>query len=498
MDVLDILRAVYEHSLDGIVITDADTVIQDCNPAYARLCGYTREELIGRKTNVVRSGLTPRWVFEQMWRSLHETGRWVGELINRRKDGSLWVSFLSITRIDDAEGRVRAYVGIARDITERRRLEEQLQAQSTRLDALLDAMVSGVLMFDNDDRCVVANGRMTEILGVGQEALIGQPRSRLAERMRHLFREPEVLTAPTETGRRCLTTREEPPRHFTEYWAPVATAEGVVLGRLFTFRDVTREAEIDRMKSEFIATVSHELRTPMTSVKGALGLLLAGAAGEVTPAQRELLTIALNNTDRLIRLINDVLDLSRIEAGRMELHRQPVQVAAAVRSALQELEVYRVQRQIEVATEIPPDLPPVYADPDRLGQVLVNLLGNAFKFSDPGGRVTVRARTEEGMVRVEVSDTGPGIPPEDLERIFERFYRVSGPTSRKGGTGLGLAICRAIVQEHGGRIWAESRLGEGSTFIFTLPIAQAPPGNQAAGPGESPGQPAGGTVSGGG
>lgn len=475
MKFLDIMRAVWADSLDGIVIADADTVIMDVNPAYCRLTGFRRERLIGQRTNVVGSGLTPRRVFDEMWASLDTSGKWVGELINRRPDGSLWVSFLSITRVEAPDGRVAAYVGIARDLTERRHLEDQLRQQSTRLSALLEAIASGVAMFDPDDRCVVVNQNLARLLGCETHELLGRTRAKLAERMAAIFREPDVLLPGESSGTRTVTTREPRPRSFSEYWKPVISADGQALGQIFAFRDITRETEVDRMKSEFIATVSHELRTPMTSVKGALGLLLGGATGPVPEPQQELLTIAQNNVDRLIRLINDILDLSRIESGHLQLRPVPMNLNDAVAAAVRELESVRQQRRLELRTELAADLPLALADPDRIGQVLNNLLGNAYKFSEPGGSVTVRTALVGGELQVEIADNGPGIPPEQLEMIFERFQRATGPASRKaGGTGLGLAIARAIIQEHGGRIWAESEPGRGATFRFTLPPLPSP------------------------
>lgn len=471
MHFLDIMRAVWEDSLDGIVIADANTVILDANPAYCRLTGYTRAQLIGQKTSIVRSGLTPRAVYEEMWRQLGTQGKWTGELINRRPDGSLWISFLSITRVLGPDGRVSAYVGVARDVTDRRRLEEELRQQSTRLRALLEGIASGVAMFDPEDRCVVANHRLAGLLGQPLEAILGRTRAELGALLDQRFREQGLLQ-PAEPAGTCTATSQDPnPRFFSVYWNPVVSAGGESLGQMFVFRDVTREAELDRMKNEFIATVSHELRTPMTAVKGALGLLLGGAAGPVTEEQRELLTVAHQNTDRLIRLINDILDLSRIEAGHLELRRVPVQVNDVVAAAVREMEGVRQQRGLELHLHLSPNLPEVEADPDRVGQVLINLLGNAYKFTEPGGRVTVRTLAAGDEVRVQVADTGPGIPPDQLERIFERFQRAPGAATRRaGGTGLGLAIARAIVQGHGGRIWAESAPGQGATFTFTLPV----------------------------
>lgn len=472
MDTREMLEAVWADSLDGVVVADPSTVILDVNPAYCQLTGYRREQLVGQKTNVIRSGLTPRTVFTEMWSSLASAGKWVGELINERPDGSYWISFLSVTRILGAGGEVAGYVGIARDLTDRRQLEDQLRLQSTRLAALLESIATAVAMLDPDGRLVVANDNLARLLDCEVIDLLGQDQADLHRRLRACFPDHD-FPGPTEpVAERMLATSGLRRRYFSFRLAPVVSAGGAELGKIYAFRDVTRETEVDRMKSEFIATVSHELRTPMTSIKGALGLLLGGAAGAVGPEQQELLTIAQSNIDRLIRLINDILDLSRIESGRLELRPTAVNLNDIVIAAARELEGVRAERAIELLIDADPMLAAVRADPDRVGQVLINLLGNAFKFSERGSRVTVTTRMAGRVVQVQVADNGPGIPPDQLESIFARFERASSPASRKaGGTGLGLAIARAIIEEHGGRIWAESKPGAGATFTFTLPLA---------------------------
>ncbi|MBP2018293.1 PAS domain S-box-containing protein [Symbiobacterium terraclitae] len=498
MDVTKILQEVYWHSLDGIVIADKDTYIIDVNPAYELITGYSRSELIGRKTNIVRSGLTPPEVYREMWSQLRTRGRWVGEFINRHKNGNLWYSFVSITRIVDEGGSVVAYVGIARDISARKQMEQQLRqnlkeiqsareladAQATRLRALLDSVGEAIIMFDTQGICVVANHQAGDMLGLAAEEIVGRSVHELHSlTLRSLGASGAFLWNPGPDGgppieleTTVIETREERPRVFHEFAAPVQDDAGRVIGRIYVYRDITKETELDRMKTEFIATVSHELRTPMTSIKGSLGLVLGGAAGDIPAEARDLLTIARNNTDRLIRLINDILDISRLEAGKMEIRPAPVRVDEAVRRAVQEMAGFARQRAIELKTDVPEGLPRVMADSDRLQQVLDNLLSNAVKFSPKGSEVLVRARAEEGVVRFDVIDHGPGIPPEQTTAIFDRFYQVDNAASRKtGGTGLGLAICRGIVEEHGGRIWVESTVGKGSTFSFTLPVEPPEP-----------------------
>ncbi|MFZ5814378.1 MAG: response regulator [Bacillota bacterium] len=493
MDFTTILQEVYHNSLDGIVIADKDTIITDVNAAYEAVTGYSREELIGQRTNIIRSGLTPPEVFREMWDQLSTRGKWVGEIINRHKNGTLWYSFLSITRVVDEKGDVVAYVGIARDITRRKEMEQQLRqnlveiqaaremadAQANRLRSILESVGEAIIMVDTLGLCVVANHQVGAVLGLPAEQIIGKSIHELRSVGARTFRMGGALQwqpgpgggPPIEIETSIVETREEKPRVFHEFAAPVQDEAGRVIGRIFVYRDITKETEVDRMKSEFIATVSHELRTPMTSIKGSLGLVLGGVAGELPAEVRDLLSIAQNNTDRLIRLINDILDISRIEAGKMEIKRAPLPVPEAIHRAVLEMEGFAHQRDIAITTEIPEQMPRVMADADRLQQVLVNLLSNAVKFSPPSTTVTVRAGLDRDYAYIQVIDRGPGIPPDQVGAIFEKFHRIDNAASRKtGGTGLGLAICKAIVEEHGGQIWVESEVGEGSTFTFTMPI----------------------------
>ncbi|HEY8347617.1 MAG TPA: response regulator [Symbiobacteriaceae bacterium] len=495
MEFAKILREVYANSLDGIVITDANTVILDVNPAYEAMTGYSREELIGKKTNIVRSGLTPREVFVDMWKQLNEHGRWVGELINRRKDGSLWHSFLSITKVYTESGEI-CYVGLARDITARRRMEEDLRenlrvleearraadASARILRSIIESVDEAIIMVDTQGQCVAANHRVEGVMGVPAEEIIGRSIHELRMRANRIFRGGKALTWPSSqdgtpavsTSSETLETREEPPRVFHEFAAPVQDEDGKVIGRLYVYRDITKETEVDRMKSEFIATVSHELRTPMTSIKGSLGLVLAGATGEVSPEAKELLSIAQNNTDRLIRLINDILDISRLEAGKMEIRVQPLSVSETIHRAIQEMQAFADERGVKLTASLPEDLPRMMGDADRIDQVLVNLLSNGIKFSNPGTEVKVTAGHDGDIVWIRVEDQGIGISREHLDKIFDKFHRVDNASTRRtGGTGLGLAICKAIVEEHGGKIWVESELGKGSAFTFTLPAEPA-------------------------
>jgi signal transduction histidine kinase len=234
---------------------------------------------------------------------------------------------------------------------------------------------------------------------------------------------------------------------------------------------ITMREQAEQVKDEFISVVGHELRTPLTSIRGSLGLLEGGVFGALPQEASEMLALAVTNTDRLVRLINDVLDFERMDAGRMELELAPVEAVELVGNALQIVQMHAAQGDVTLAREIDEELT-VTADGDRIVQVLVNLLGNAVKFSPRGSTVTIAARSEHERARFSIEDQGRGIPPDQLEKVFERFRQVDSSDAReKGGSGLGLAIARDIVELHGGTIEVESELGRGSTFRFTLPLS---------------------------
>ena len=251
--------------------------------------------------------------------------------------------------------------------------------------------------------------------------------------------------------------------------APLKDSQGRIIGLVRIMRDITKETEIDRMKTEFISTVSHELRTPLTSIKGSLGLILGGAAGEINEDLAELLTIAQNNSDRLIRLINDILDISKIESGKIQMKLASISILDCIKDSAAEIDSFARDHRVKVEFNIPDAAAPVFADKDRIVQVVTNLLSNAIKFSEAEGTVLVEVKEDQKDVYVSVADSGIGIPEDHLGRVFDKFQQVdSSAIRKKGGTGLGLPICRAIIDEHKGKIWVESTPGKGSTFTFTL------------------------------
>jgi signal transduction histidine kinase len=251
--------------------------------------------------------------------------------------------------------------------------------------------------------------------------------------------------------------------------ALVAVRQLLAQRELVNIQAALRESE--RAKDEFLSIVGHELRTPLTSIRGALGLLDGGVLGELGGDAQNMVGVAILNAERLMRMINDILDIERMAAGRLELTPTPIGADELVRQSLQVLQASANEQQVTLATQATPLT--VLADSDRIVQALVNLLGNAVKFSPSGSTVTLTVAPEGQHALFSVHDHGRGIPAERLQRIFERFEQVDSSDAReKGGAGLGLPIARAIVEQHGGRIWAHSEEGKGSTFSFTLPLAE--------------------------
>jgi signal transduction histidine kinase len=246
--------------------------------------------------------------------------------------------------------------------------------------------------------------------------------------------------------------------------------------------DITRYHRVERLRTQFVALVSHELRTPLTSIRGALGLVASGRLGSLPSGGQEMLDIALRNTERLGRLLDDILDLERMDSGQLAMATQPCSARGLATQAANAMRPMAEQAAVRLQVAGPDAT--VLADPGRVVQAITNLLGNAIKFSPPDATVWVAAESRRREVLVRVKDQGRGIPPDKLETIFGRFEQVDSSDARdQGGSGLGLAICRSIIEQHGGRIWVESTLGEGSTFSFTLPLLPAAVGDQ---PGDRP------------
>jgi signal transduction histidine kinase len=384
---------------------------------------------------------------------------------------------------------------ITNEAERRYELLDHQQKEASQIAAILQSLSDGVIVCDLYGSVLTANHAAASILQRSVEDLLlwnlhdilGRylgPRTNempLGELLAHpllLSGSPRIFTSVVNVGLRTISLT----------MGPVLKEGDELLGALMVLRDITREVEADRLKTEFIGTMSHELRTPMTAIKGFTQLLAMGGLGPLNDTQREFVNTIYSNTERMIALINDVLDITKIESGSVDLEWRSLHLAEALSGVMAEVQGVISDRGHELMISIPPGLPLVRADAHRLHQILYNVLLNAIKYTPRGGKLWVEAQeadvaampetvrdsliTARRYVQMTVRDTGVGIAPDDIPRIFDRFYRTENPLKiEAGGTGLGLSLVKPLVGLLGGRIWVTSVLGEGSTFCFILPAA---------------------------
>lgn len=353
---------------------------------------------------------------------------------------------------------------------------EEIMAEKKRSEAILRSIEDGILVIDPAFRVTHINLTALSMLAVSAEQAAGRHFLEVIndERLFGLLRQAvETGQAPSVDEARSILTleRDGQTRHCAIAVTPVHSSGGTLLGVVLLLRDVTRFQELDRLKSQFVMTASHELRTPLTGISMSIGLLRERAVDRLDDAQRQLLEVAYQESNRLRALVNDLLDLEKIEAGRIDMQFETVPVS---RLADRVLAIFRPQTEkagVVLSANIPDALPAVRADGSKISWVLTNLISNALRYVSPGGHIEIQAELVGRFVHVSVRDDGRGIPREFQNRIFEKFTQVDDcPDNR--GSGLGLAICREIVRAHQGTIWVDSESGRGSTFTFTLPVKE--------------------------
>ena len=376
---------------------------------------------------------------------------------------------------------------------ENERIKKALAESKNRLESMLQGMLEGVIVLDRSGGVILLNPAAKSFLGL-KEIRLGEP-------LWQSLDSPEMIALAKDISKiRDLKTEEvkafsdKGPVTLKLYIAPARDGLGAESGAIILITDITREKEVDRMKSEFISTTSHELRTPLAAIKESVMLILDGTTGKLNPQQDRFLGIAKRNIDRLTGYINDLLDLSKIETGKMQLRKEPCDMGLIIDKVLEPMIFLARDNKLELVKTVPANLPKVQCDAGRVSQVVVNLISNAIKFTPANGVITVKAqivrsselgvRSKEKVsehqthnsklrdfVEISVTDTGIGISKKDIPKLFTRFGQLDGTLTRTpGGIGLGLAICKELIEMHGGRIWVESEPGKGSVFKFTLPV----------------------------
>lgn len=476
------LNALFELSPVGIALNDMATGrFLEANDALIRPTGYSRDAFFA----LSYWDLTPPEYAAQeaaQLEQLRTSGRYGPyEKEYRRKDGSRYPVRLSGVRIVDADGRELIW-SIVEDVSEWRAIQTRLLEQARETRAIVDSILEAVITIDEAGTVLSFNPAAEKMFGWPAPEIIGRNVSLLMPSphreahdgyiRRYLEHgEPRIIGI----GREVQGQRRDGSL-FPMELSVVEIRRGAQRIFVGTARDLTEAKRVERMKNEFLATVSHELRTPLTALLGSLGLLAAGVAGSLPDTAREMLELARRNGERLTKLINDLLTMESIAAGRLRLHLRRQPLGPLLVQGVDAMRGYAQSREVGLTLEGSAEDVLVEVDADRLGQVLANLLANAIKFSPQGGRVTVRAVTEGRTVRVSVCDQGPGVPEAFRPRLFQRFAQADASDSRRlGGTGLGLAISKELVEHMGGRIGHEPATGGGACFWFELPLAAALP-----------------------
>lgn len=393
-----------------------------------------------------------------------------------RADGTAVMLRLSGLPVLSDDGRLNGFRGTALDVTESHLARQALQDSEERFRAIVNTVVDGIITINERGVILSVNPAAERIFGYSAAGMVGRNVSVLMPES-HATNHGQYIDHYLDHGTANAVgmVRElEALRHNNEIFPIELAVSEVWVGgvRLFigVVRDISERKRVERMKSEFVSTVSHELRTPLTSIRGSLGLVSAGAAGDLPEKAKGLVDIAYSNSVRLITLVNDILDIQKIESGRMAFDIQDMDLVEVVRQSITDNESFASQYAVRIEAAKLPDQARIWGDRDRLLQVVTNLLSNAVKFSPTGGTVSITVHVSGAMTRLMVQDVGPGIPKEFHDRIFQKFSQADSTDRRaKGGTGLGLSIAKAIVEHHGGHIGFHSVEGQGTTFYVDIP-----------------------------
>jgi len=504
------LSLVIEQSPHPVVITNLDGIIEYVNDAFVRNTGYSRQEAIGRNPRILRSGKTPRESYAALWTALRRGETWVGEFINRTRSGEEQIEAAIIVPLRQPDGRITHYVALKENITERKRLARELDEYRQQLERLVDERTAALKASNEEQKAVFdaasagivlardrvilrCNRRMDAMMGYAPGEQIGR-----TTRMWYVSDEDwrsigDEIRACLHQGGTQLREIELARRDGSRFWARLSvcaldvddpdkgvigliediTEERAGIEALRTARTLAEEAA--RIKSDFLANMSHEIRTPMNAIIGLTHLLQRSMTDRRQSEQLGKISTAAHH---LLAIINDILDLSKIEANKLKLERGDFEVETLINNVCNLIADKAEAKGIELVAQIHALPPVLYGDGLRLGQILLNFVSNAVKFTENGSvslrSQVIEAREADLIVRFEVADTGIGLAAEQQARLFQAFEQADTSTTRKyGGTGLGLAISRRLAELMGGRIGVDSALGRGSTFWIEIPLGRS-------------------------
>lgn len=499
---LFLLSNAMESLSEMVVITDLDHKIIYVNSAIEKILGYRPQEVIGRRADEFFEGIpgNPEDLSAKIQEESHGED-WQKDIYNRRKDGKIIRVHLSMNWINNPAGEPIGSVGITTDITRKKEIEDKLRANLRFLQTVIDTIPSPFYFKDLAGRYQRCNSSFARLVfGLPVDSVIGRTQRELTEssgrELASIHEDKDRLlleNGGTQTFEMPAVYADGNLRDIVFYKSTYTDEKGQIAGLIGLMLDITDRkhmeerlkranaelTKLDQMKSDFLSAVSHELRTPLTSICSFVDILL-DSEEEIDTDRHEFLEIIKENAQRLTRLITNVLDIEKIEADMIHWEKEGFNLCDEVEKAVRSIRGIAVEKNVEIILKADRKRCPVIAGPDRIQQVLINLLSNAVEFSPEGGEITVTVQSEEKQgeaeARVAVMDRGPGISAENRKNIFKKFFQVTDrQRGKSGGSGLGLTICREIIDNYGGRIWAEERPGGGSIFRFTLPLQPKTP-----------------------
>jgi two-component system phosphate regulon sensor histidine kinase PhoR len=482
------IQTAVNNATDAILITNQKGKVIYINLAFGNLFKYSSEST----DNIEFSSIfVDTKIAVGIYRGSLNGDIWTGETQMVSSSGKVFPAFLRSTPITDDRQNNLGVLFIINDINElkdtERRLEdivakrtEELAKEKQLLDVTMSSMSDAVIALNVEMRVVLFNRVAEQMTGLRFQDVEGKFIGNVLAVVDNNTKEPvddiigKILNADTDNPDKGNYTLIH--KNGTEYViacnaSVMSVDENSIMGTVLAFRDVTKERRIDQMKTDFVSSVSHELKTPLTSIKAFTTTILRDP-NMTDENRRQFLGIIDEESNRLADLIEDLLEISRIESGSLQISLELVDISDVFNQTAISLETLAAKENIKLIKNIPENLPPLTADPGKLRSVITNLISNAVKFTPDGGRVDIKAQQKDDELEVTVSDTGMGIPQEDLPKIFDRFYRVNRPGQEIQGTGLGLAIVKKIVEMHNGRIEVRSKVNKGTTFTVYLPLAK--------------------------
>ncbi len=479
---------ILNHITNAVLLADTQDRVVWVNPAYTDLTGYAPEEVIGKKLGYSRSGAHEDEFYLQIREQVLKGELWQGELIEKRKDGSLFINQQTSIPLSDEDGSIKYVISVMEDITERRKAEDEIRRQKRYFETLVENSPIAIVTLDHQHRITGCNPAFENLFDYSRSEIQGCNIDNLIAPEDELEHAKSLSAAVVSHGKVHLfgrRKRKDGSLVDVEIFGVPVVVDGQPIGVLGIYHDISELLEARRQaeaaaqaKAEFLANMSHEIRTPLNAIIGMTSLLLDT---RLDAEQKNFVETIRTSGDSLLTIINDILDFSKIEAGKMVMEKQPFYLSDCIESAMDLLASKASEKGLDLSYLIQENTPNrLLGDVTRLRQVLVNLLSNAVKFTEKGGVfITVEAEKinepNEYRIHFAVRDTGIGIPAERVNRLFQPFTQVDASTSRRfGGTGLGLSISKRLVEMMGGEIWVESELGKGSTFHFTIQAEAAP------------------------